>query len=30
MRFWEIKKGHIYLDEKDIKKIKKTSLRKHI
>lgn len=30
LRFWEIKKGHIYLDGIDTKKITKKSLRKHI
>lgn len=30
LRFWEINTGHIYLDGVDTKKIKKSSLRKHI
>lgn len=30
LRFWEINNGHIYLDGIDTKKIKKSSLRKHI
>lgn len=30
LRFWEINAGHIFLDGVDTKKIKKSSLRKHI
>ncbi len=30
LRFWEIQKWHIFLDEIDTKKITKSSLRKHI